>query len=155
VTGALWLDNTYWTHGLEWKEYGYFNDLQIAWTVFANSFADGSFEWGHLVMGRDGFTPAIVVDADSIVAMTTTLDAKFGLDDGAWPESVTYDVAGSSYEFVGLPTGRMTQFSASRWANYRAQYGRVQRVGETRGLVDGFTWLEAFADRIAADGLEA
>jgi hypothetical protein len=30
----------------------------------------------------------------------------------------------------------------------------VQRVGETRDLIDGFTWLETFADRISADGLD-
>lgn len=158
VTGALWFDNTYWTHGLEWKEYGYFNNLQIAWTVFCNAFADGSFEWGHLVVGRDGFTPAVVVNSDAVVAMTPNLSAKFGLtptseNGGAWPESVTYDIAAAQYEFVGLPTGRMTQFSESRWANYRAQYGRVQRVGENRQLVEGFSWLEAFADRISADRL--
>jgi hypothetical protein len=122
--------------------------------VFCNAFTDGSFEWGHLVVGRDGFTPAVVVNSDAAIAMTPNLSAKFGLDAGAWPESVAYDVAGAQYEFVGLPTGRMTQFSESRWANYRAQYGRVQRVGENRRLIEGFSWLEAFADRITADGLD-
>jgi hypothetical protein len=47
----------------------------------------------------------------------------------------------------------MTQFSASRWANYRAQYGRTRQVGDTRRLVDGLTWLEGFADRVVEDGL--
>jgi hypothetical protein len=140
-------------NGLEWKEYGYFNDLQIMWHVFCNSFTDGSFEWGHLVIGRDGFNPGVVVSGDSVVAATPDLRAKFGMDAGAWPETATYDLGGVQYEFVGPRTGRMTQFSASRWANYRAQYGGTRQVGDTRGLVDGLTWLEGFADRVVADGL--
>lgn len=158
VAGPLWLDNSYWVHGLEWKEYGYFNGLQVMWHVFCNKFTDGSFEWGHLVMGREGFTPGIVVDSENIVAATPDLRAKFGMTDtsedgGAWPETATFDVGGTGYEFVGPKTGRMTEFSASRWANYRAQYGRTQRIGEHRTLVDGLTWLEGFADRVAEDGL--
>lgn len=46
VAGPLWLDNAYWVHGLEWKEYGYFNELQVMWLIFANAFDDGTFEWG-------------------------------------------------------------------------------------------------------------
>jgi len=153
VAGPLWFDNAYWVAGLEWKEYGYFNDLQIMWHIFCNAFTDGSFEWGHLVIGRDGFNPGVVVNGDRVVAATPDLRAKFGMDAGAWPESATYDLGAVQYEFVGPPTGRMTQFSASRWANYRAQYGRTRQVGDTRTLIDGLTWLEGFADRVVADGL--
>jgi hypothetical protein len=154
VSGPLWMDNSYWVHGLEWKEYGYFNGLQVAWHVFCNKFADGTFEWGHLVMGREGFTPGIVVSGDDIVAATPDLRAKFSIDAGAWPESATFDLGDEVYEFTGPPTGRMTQFSESRWANYRAQFGQTRQVGDTRELIDGHTWLEAFADRITEDGLE-
>ncbi|MGQ0464213.1 MAG: hypothetical protein ACT4QG_02715 [Sporichthyaceae bacterium] len=154
VSGPIWFDNAYWVNGLEWKEYGYFNDLQIMWHVFCNKFDDGTFEWGHLVVGRDGFNPGIVVGNDDVVAMTPDLSAKFGMDAGAWPESATYDVNGVGYEFVGPRTGRMTQFSESRWANYRAQYGQTRQIGDSRTLVDGLTWLEGFANRVAEDGLE-
>ncbi|WP_019873696.1 hypothetical protein [Sporichthya polymorpha] len=157
VSGPLWMDNSYWVHGLEWKEYGYFNGLQVAWHVFCNSFADGSFEWGHLVMGREGFTPGIVVSGgtagEGVVASTPDLHAKFSVDDGAWPQAASFDLGSAQYEFTGPPTGRMTQFSASRWANYRAQFGQTRQVGDSRELVDGLTWLEAFADRISEDGL--
>jgi hypothetical protein len=157
VAGPLWFDNSYWVHGLEWKEYGYFNELQIMWHVFCNRFDDGTFEWGHLVMGRDGFTPGVVVSGDSVVAATPDLRAKFGMADtsegGGWPETATFDLGDVQYEFDGPATGRMTEFSASRWANYRAQLGRTRQVGDTRTLVDGLTWLEGFADRVAADGL--
>ena len=155
VEGPLWMDNSYWVHGLEWKEYGYFNGLQIAWHVFCNKFADGTFEWGHLVMGREGFTPGIVVSHNDVIASTPNLGAKFGVDAGAWPETATFDLGSAQYEFTGPATGRMTQFSESRWANYRAQFGQTRLVGDSRELVDGHTWLEAFADRINEDGLDA
>jgi len=153
VQGPIWFDNAYWRHGLEWKEYGYFNDLQIMWTVFCNKFADGTYEWGHLVMGRDGFTPAVVVEGDKVAAMTPFLEARFDMDADDWPTAATYDVGGVQYEFVGPRTGRMTEFSESRWANYRAQYGQTRKVGDTRELVDGLTWLEGFANRVTEDGL--
>jgi hypothetical protein len=159
VSGPIWFDNAFFTAGYEWKEYGYFNDLQIMWHVFCNKFDDGTYEWGHLVVGRDGFNPGVVVSNDDIVAMTPDLSAKFGMtvdikSGGAWPESATYDVAGVEYEFVGPHTGRMTEFSESRWANYRAQYGQTRQIGDSRTLVDGLTWLEGFANRVSEDGLE-
>lgn len=154
VSGPIWFDNAYFTSGLEWKEYGYFNDLQIMWHVFCNKFSDGTYEWGHLVVGRDGFNPGIVVSNDDVVAMTPDLTAKFGMDAGAWPESATYQVGDFEYEFDGPVTGRMTEFSESRWANYRAQYGQTRQIGDTRTLVDGLTWLEGFANRVTEDGLE-
>ncbi|MFC9556333.1 hypothetical protein ACFTWF_36560 [Rhodococcus sp. NPDC056960] len=46
VSGPIWFDNSFWRHGLEWKEYGYFLDKQIMWHVFCNKFDDGSFEGG-------------------------------------------------------------------------------------------------------------
>jgi hypothetical protein len=155
VSGPLWFDNSFWRHGLEWKEYGYFNDKQIMWHVFCNKFADGAFEWGHLVTGRDGFNPGIVVSSSGDVAMTPALESKFALDEKAWPTGATYTVGDEVYEFVGPQTGRMTQFSESRWAGYRAQYGQTRRLGDERALVDGFTWLEGFTDRLDANGLPA
>lgn len=153
VSGPLWYDNAYWRHGLEWKEYGYFNDLQIMWHVFCNKFEDGTYEWGHLVMGRDGFTPGVVVEGDQVVAMTPSLDARFDMDADDWPTSAVFDAAGQKYEFTGPVSGRMTEFSESRWANYRAQYGQTRKIGDDRKLVDGLTWLEGFAHRVTEDWL--
>ncbi len=53
------------------------------------------------------------------------------------------------YSTICRPAGE------SRWANYRAQFGPTRLVGDSRELVDGHTWLEAFADRISEDGLDA
>ncbi|BDB43974.1 MULTISPECIES: hypothetical protein [Mycobacterium] len=154
VQGPMWYDNAYWRHGLEWKEYGYFNDLQIMWQVFCNKFDDGTFEWGHLVNGKDGFTPGVVIRGTEVAAMTPTVSAKFELDSAGWPLAAVYDVAGEKYEFEGPVTGRMTEFSESRWANYRAQYGHLRKVGDDRKLVAGLSWLEGFVDRLVDEGLD-
>ncbi len=46
----------------------------------------------------------------------------------------------------------MNEFSAARWAGYRAQAGVTRLAGDTRGLRASFTWLEFFADRARAGG---
>ncbi|WP_254205047.1 hypothetical protein [Nocardia alni] len=155
VSGPIWFDNAFWRHGLEWKEYGYFTDYQIMWHVFCNKFDDGSFEWGHLVSGREGFSPGVVVQSNGDVAMTNCTDPVFTLDAGAWPTEAKWGVGDKTYQFAGPENGRMTEFSESRWANYRAQLGQSRLVGDTRTLADGLTWNEGFTDRIGPDGRPA
>lgn len=153
VAGPIWFDNSYWRHGLEWKEYGYFLDKQIMWHVFCNKFEDGTYEWGHLVSGRDGFSPGVVIQSTGEVEATPDTDAWFQLDDDRWPTEATFQVGESTYRMQGPKTGRMTEFSESRWADYRAQLGQSRRDGDTRTLVDGLTWNEGFpVDRVGPDG---
>lgn len=148
VAGPIWFDNAFWKHGLEWKEYGYFNQLQKMWHVFCNKFDDGTFEWGHLVDGVDGFTPGVVIQSTGEVNMTPECVTEMVLDQDSWPVTSTYRVNDSVYEFVGPVTGRMTQFSESRWAGYRAQLGQTRLVGDTRDFVDGLVWNEGFPQRM-------
>jgi hypothetical protein len=157
VEGPIFYDNAYWRHGLDWKDYGYYNDLQIAWLHFANKFEDGTFEdgtfqFGHLISGKDGFSPGVVIRGNEIEAMTPQTEATFKVDDERWPLAAEYDVAGTVYHFTGEPNGFMKEFSASRWANYRVQCGQVSKADETRKRLDGFTWAESFADRMAEAG---
>jgi len=153
VEGPIFFDSTYWRHGHEWKECRHYKHLQVGWHVFANKYEDGSVEWGHLVVGREGFTPAVVVEGDRVVCMSPNLRGSFCLDDDDWVTSLILDVDGHEYEFCGHEAGFMEEFSKSRWANYRAQYGQTRRRGDSRPLRDGFTWLECFADRIRDEGL--
>jgi hypothetical protein len=156
VEGPLWFDHSFWRHGVEWKEYGYFLDLQIMWHVFCNKFDDGSYEWGHLVSGRNGFSPGVVIQSNGDVALTSDTDAWFNLDETAWPTEATFEVEGSTYRMQAPVTGRMTEFSASRWAGYRAQVAQTRRDGDSRTLVAGFTWNEGFpVDRVGPDGKPA
>lgn len=156
VEGPIWFDNSYWRHGVEWKEYGYFLDKQIMWNVFCNKFDDGSYEWGHLVSGRDGFSPGVVIQSSGEVALTADTDAWFDLDETRWPIEATFEVEGATYRTVAPVEGRMTEFSESRWAGYRAQVGQTRRDGDTRKLVGGLTWNEGFpVYRVGPDGKPA
>lgn len=156
VSGPIWFDNSFWKHGVEWKEYGYFLDYQIMWHVFCNKFDDGTYEWGHLVSGRNGFSPGVVIQSTGEVELTSDTDAWFKLDGDKWPVEATFEVGDATYRMDAPKTGRMTQFSESRWANYRAQLGQSRRDGDTRTLVDGLTWNEGFpVDRVGPDGKPA
>jgi len=156
VSGPIWFDNAFWNHGLEWKEYGYFLDHQIMWHVFCNKFDDGSFEWGHLVSGRNGFSPGVVIQSSGEVELTSDTDAWFDLDEAGWPTEATFQVGDATYRMEAPKQGRMTQFSESRWAGYRAQLGQSRRDGDERVLVDGLTWNEGFpVDRVGPDGKPA
>ncbi|WP_009760414.1 hypothetical protein [Rhodococcus sp. JVH1] len=153
VSGPIWFDNSFWKHGVEWKEYGYFLDDQIMWNVFCNKFDDGSYEWGHLVSGRNGFSPGVVIQSTGDVQLTSDTDAWFDLDEDRWPIEATFQVGDATYRTDAPKTGRMTQFSESRWAGYRAQLGRTRRDGDDRALVDGLTWNEGFpVERVGPDG---
>lgn len=153
VSGPLWMDNAYWVHGRDYKDDVYWKSVEVSWQIFCNRFTDGSLEWGHFVTGRGGFTTGAVVNGDQLVASTSALRTKYALDDAGWPTSVAYDVGDLQYEFSGPANQRMSQFSAARGPEYRAQTGQTRRVNDSRVISDSHTWLESFADRIAADGL--
>src|SRR3954466_3620044 len=64
VSGALWMDNAYWTHGRDYKDDVYWTSVEVSWQIFCNRFTDGNLEWGHFVTGRDGFTTGAIVNGD-------------------------------------------------------------------------------------------
>lgn len=153
VEGAVFFDHLYWTHGIEWKEYTWYKDIQVAWNVFGNEYDDGSFEWGHIVQGRRGFSACVVVDTTHGVSTSTVRRAEFDLDADNGVGRATHWLGDQAWDFTGDADGRMPQFSKARWGGYFAQGGITRRRGDTRKLVNGWTWLECFADRIRSEGL--
>jgi hypothetical protein len=153
VEGPVFFDHLYWTHGIEWKEYTWYKDIQVGWNVFGNEFEDGSFEWGHIVQGRKGFSACIVVDSNMGVSMSSQRDAEFVLDENDCVAEASHKVGDDIFDFTGEEGGAMVQFNKARWGGYRAQGGMIRRRGDNRILSNGFTWLECFADRIRDEGL--
>ncbi|MBT4160902.1 MAG: hypothetical protein HOE54_06300 [Gammaproteobacteria bacterium] len=153
VEGPVFFDHLYWTHGIEWKEYTWYKDIQVGWNVFANQYEDGSFEWGHIVQGRQGFSACVVIDSVHGVSMSSNREADFILDDNNCVASASHKVGDDVFDFTGDGGGAMLQFNRARWAGYRAQGGMTRRRGDNRILNGGFTWLECFADRIRDEGL--
>ena len=153
VEGFIGLDHGYWMHGLEWKEYRYFSDLEISWEVFGNKFTDGSVEYGVIVKGRRGWSGAATFDSGSLVAKTDQVKANYDLDDEGFINAAKFDIDGQGYTFTGSETGKMRHFGEARWANYTSQGGVTRRDGDDRELVVGYSWIEFFPGRIVEDKL--
>lgn len=155
VRGFVFLDHGYWPHGRDWKESRVFTDIQVGWEVFANEYADGTIEWGHLCRGTGGnFTFAIAHDQDGLIARSTDVDVRMDLDDASYVPRATFAFGGDVWEWRGHEKGQLKQFNNARWGGYRAQLGDTRRRGEERELAHGFSWLECFADRIRSDEIE-
>jgi len=154
VEGPLFFDHLYFQHGAEWKEYRWYVDLQISWNVFANKFDDGTVEFGHIVRGRQGWSAGVVVEGDRASAICTDVGGDFTLDAQDYVATGTYDLGPAGvWNFTADPTQQMGGFNKARWGGYRAQGGLTRRQGDDRTLVNGWTWLECFADRIRSEGL--
>ena len=153
VEGAIFFDHLYFRHGIEWKEYTWYKDIQVSWNVFGNLFDDGIVEFGHIVRGRRGWNVGVVAEGTEIIGVSTDVRGDFALDGDDFVAGATYDLGDAQWEFTADPDGRMSGFNKARWGGYRAQGGITRRKGDTRTLVNGWTWLECFADRIRGEGL--
>ena len=152
VNGFVWNDYCYWPHGFDWKEFRFFKQLQHGWLVFVNHYDDGSIEWGHLCHGRGGMVFAVVHDADGVITAENEPVFCATLDDDSYVPRATFDVGnGEVWEWHGPTEKQLTAFSNARPGGYRAQLGRVQRRGDTRTIVNEFSWLECFAERLVDD----
>lgn len=148
VEGAVFFDHLYFKHGVEWKEYSWYTDVQVSWNVFANMYEDGSFEWGHIVKGTNDFAAGIVIDDKFGTTTCSAIDVEYQLDDDDCVARGKYAMGGETWEFTGDEDGKMLQFNKARWGGYRAQGGVTRRMGDDRKLANGWTWLECFADRM-------
>lgn len=153
VSGAIFFDHLYFQHGIEWKEYRWYKDIQVSWNVFGNMFDDDSIEFGHIVRGRRGWSAGVVIEGDKAMGCSSDVRAEFTLDADDFVDRASYDLGNAVWEFTADTDGRMSGFSKARWGGYRAQGGNTRRKGDTRKLVNGWTWLECFADRIRSEGL--
>jgi hypothetical protein len=154
VAGIILVDHGYWRQRGEWKEMPFYTEQQVAWNVFSNRYEDGTHEWGHIVRGTGGLSACMVAGGDDVVVATGELTSAFVLDDSDFVASARFTAGGGqTWEFTAEPSDRMTHFNKARWAGYRAQSGRMRRVGDDRKVTNAFVWLECFADRIRAEGL--
>lgn len=153
VYGLLYFDRVFLRPGREWKETAMFTDVQISWNIFGNQLADGSIEYGKIVVGQRGFNAAMVVENDRLVASSSVVPVRYRLNEAGFVRDAVYGVGEHEWEFTGDDEGNMAEFSASRWNGYHAQFGITRRRGDDRERVSGFTWLESFDHRMRAAGL--
>lgn len=152
VEGFVFYDHSYWPAGMDWKEFRVFKDLQLGWQAFANEYQDGSIEWGHLCIGRQGFNFTGVCDAEGPVSMTSGGAGGIDLGENDWAQRATWKAPdGRQWTFELEDGGTLAGFTEARWGGYRAQAGHTRRVGDQRAVKVGFSWLETFGDRIRED----
>lgn len=149
VEGFVFWDHAYWPSGYDWKEFRVFKDLQLGWQAFANEYDDGTIEWGHLCIGRDGFNFTGVGDQNGAVVMDSGVTGGIDLGDDDWAERARWRASsGEEWTFELEDGGKLSEFTAARWGGYRAQAGHTRRTGDDREVRLGFSWLETFGDRI-------
>jgi len=153
ASGLIYFDRVHLRPGREWKETAMFTDIQLSWNIFGNRFADGSIEYGKIVVGKHGFNAAMVVDDRRLIGAAARVPVQYQLNDAGFIRRAVYTVGEHQWEFLGADEGNMAEFSASRWNGYHAQFGVTRRVGDQRELVSGVTWLESFDHRIREAGL--
>lgn len=154
ASGPVFLDHIYWDpHGLEWKETPFYTDRQVSWMVFGNKLDDGSVQFGHVVRCTDGLSFVCIAEDDRAAALTDQMDVRMELDADDYVTNAVYDIEGSRWNYREDADGHMEGHSKARWSGYRAQGGQFWRDDDQRKVVNGFTWVECFADRIRAEGL--
>jgi hypothetical protein len=154
VEGFVFLDHGYWVHGQDWKEFRIFNGTQLSWSAFATEFTDGHVEWGQVAIGRQKFNFVAVADSDGPVAMDVGTAGGVDADPEDWAQRIGYRANdGRTWVFELEPGGQMSQFSAARWGGYRAQAGRISRVGDNREVKVAFSWGESFMQRFRDEGV--
>jgi hypothetical protein len=154
--GPMFFDHVFFRQGAEWKEYRWFNDVQIAWNIFGNRYDDGTVEWGHIVRGRHGWNIGVVVENDAAVAACTNVGGDFRLDSEGYVDAASYDLgAAGVWRFDGDVSQQLAGFNEARWGGYRAQGGTMRRRGDRRRVIAGWCWLESFADRIKSEAMIA
>lgn len=152
VRGFALFDQSYMPPGVDWKDSKVFNDLEYSWGSFATEYDDGSLEWGHLCLGRRGFSFGIVADANGVVVSSTDVNGGVDFDADGWGARILLTVGGEDWEWTADADGRLADFSAAR-PGYFAQTGWARRVGETRVPTRWFAWQETFPERIRAGGI--
>lgn len=148
VSGFALLDQSYLPHGAYWNDSPVWNRLQRAWSVFANAYADGTVEFGHLSHGADGFSFGVISDAEGPILDVrdeVAVDLDWG-DDG-FARRVDHHLGGQTWSFALADEGAMVDASAAR-PGWRGHVGTIRRSDDHRELVAGFGWQELFPDRL-------
>ncbi|MEO7005554.1 MAG: hypothetical protein ABI065_00865 [Terrimesophilobacter sp.] len=115
VEGFVFWDHGYWPSGHDWKEFRVFKDLQLGWQAFANEYDDGSIEWGHLCLGRDGFNFAGICDQNGAVVMDSGVSGGIDIGDGDWAQRQCWKAStGEEWTFALEEGGKLSEFSAAR-----------------------------------------
>jgi hypothetical protein len=139
VSGFIGVDDMY-MHGQIYQgDLLIGKQLHISWFTWATRYTDGSLDAGHFMLGHDGMRFALLCDEKGRVTRTTDVDGSVVLTDDVWPERIEVNAAGTSWEFLPDPRGRMVDFMPI--PNPQVE-GRWRRVGDNREPARWFAFGE-------------
>lgn len=150
AVGVIMVEQGYWKHGADPKNYAIYARLEQSWNTFANVYEDG-VQMGYFIRGMDGFACAMVVENDKVITMANDFTAHYGVREDKSIPSAVFEADGERWEFTSHPAGHMRDFSASRPYGFGANGGSTVRVGDERTPIHSFGWFEYFTDRIPAE----
>lgn len=114
-------------------------ETHLTWYSFANEYADGSFEFGHFIVGHDRLGIAIVAGPSGLIVQSSTVDARTTRADDGWSERVDLNIDGEHWEII---QPRELRILPTAHTPNRQQEGLIRRVGEPRTPVRHMAWGE-------------
>jgi hypothetical protein len=144
VTGAALLVTIHLPEGADLVASPLLSRLQIAWIEFVNELADGTFESGLLVHGREGLTGIAVNRSDGTTLATAdvTVDLE---NDADSLRRIVFTHRDESLTWEALPSGGRWPTRADILDGYRFRQGEVRR-DETPRV--SYAFAETFQDRM-------
>ena len=144
VEGFIGLDGLYGPAGQVYQTGPLFNGVEMAWSYFANSYAGGAFECGHLAWGAGHWGFAMIVDEKGEVAMVSDVPCDVELGATKYVERAVFHVPGGDWAFTAGERGEMRDLARQREDKYHGQAGAVRRVGDRRETELSMAWMENF-----------
>ena len=121
----------------EWAAVG------IAWLIVCNEYTDGSRHLCHIGLGRDDLRFALIADEKGPCIATTDVDLKIGLDEGRYPKTLDWQIAGQHWHWEGKPSGDMGN---PAMGIERGREGVARLVGDPRQVRLAYGWVNFYAD---------
>jgi hypothetical protein len=140
VTGFIAVDDLHMDGEIYVDDLFIGEQAEIVWYTWATRYVDGTLDAGHFLLGHGNLGFAVLTDEGGNVTATHDIDGAVELDgDGPWPSTIRLSVAGTDWEFLPDPRGRMADLMPI--PNPQIE-GRWRRVGDTREPRTWFAWGE-------------
>jgi hypothetical protein len=147
VGGYLFQEHGHLPFGRGWTGGAPFKELEGTWVAFVTEFADGNVHSGHLIVGRDNFSLAIIHRTDGPSYIASDIGVEYELDADGYAVRMRYEPApGDVWEFSRVGGARLPKSplpGGPCWVE-----GVLQQAGETRQWVHADAWMETYPDRL-------
>ena len=149
VTGYMQMDYACLPDGKDWYSAPYLTQLQGVWPYFTTEYADGSFDHGMLLCGKEQFNGFCVESSDRAPVVALQPDIEIEFDDNEYPVRISVESGTGEIWDWSRPQGNKARIPSTSIENSpRWTQGRFVRRGETREIKSADAWLESFKHRL-------